>query len=210
VGARAGLEDDPARLRIKRQLDAFFEKGAAFDPLPVDDFQEIARVRLRELGKAMMSTRFQKLDDPRKQAFVEVFMRTKQMSGVMTAEDQAQQAQQAQQAEVEAEQAKERAKWEGKMASDAANKQAEMEIERMKSTGLSQQTVDGDGMPLPARPAGEPEEIGESPEVESPEPAALTAPSNLTINVVIPPTSKSVRMARNTEGGYDAVVEPMA
>lgn len=133
VGARAGLEDDPARLRIKRQLDAFFEKGAPFDPLPVDDFQEIARVRLRELGKAMMSTRFQKLDDARKNALIEVFMRAKQMSGVMTAEDQAQQAQQMQQAEVEAEQAKEAAKWEGKMASDAANKEAEMQIERVKA-----------------------------------------------------------------------------
>ena len=133
VAARAGLEDDPARLRVKRQLDAFFERGAPFVPLPVDDFQDIARVRLRELGKSMMSTRYTKLDPQRQEAFTAEFMRAKQMSGVMTAEDQAAQAQQMQQAEVQADQAKEQTKWEGKMASDQANKEAEMEIERVKA-----------------------------------------------------------------------------
>ena len=225
VTVNAGIADDPARLRVKRQLDAFFEKGAPFDPLPIDDFKEIAQRRLHELGKSMMSTRFQKLDPPRKEAFMAEFMRAKQMSGVLTAEDEAAQAQQMQQGEIQKEQMRQQGEFQKikvQEESDMRLKQEEAKIEHMKVTAkASQEQAEGSAMglpmkapmaesPMPQQSMGEMEggEMGEM-GAESPAPPALTAPSNLTINVNIPPTSKTVKMQRNLDGGYDAVVEPM-
>lgn len=99
TSAQVGLEDDPVRLRIRRQIDGFLEQGAPFDPLPVDEVPVIAHTRFRELAKQMMSTRFSQVTDPQqREAYLAEYERMRQAAGVQTKaeEGKAMQQQQAQ------------------------------------------------------------------------------------------------------------------
>lgn len=152
IGADVGLQDDPFRQRIKRQLSAWSEgppEGwqppqapmqldpvtgtptgqpmvdpqtgqtapppsdphlqAIFGPLPADELQDVATVRLTELKRFMATTRFTRWSAEWRQGVVGEFEHMKQAAGVMTiAEQQAAQqaaAQQRQQAETQKSQA---------------------------------------------------------------------------------------------------------
>lgn len=118
--AKVGLEDDPVRVRIRRQIDECFETGAPFQPLPVDEVQPIAHKRFRELAKQMMTTRFTKLDPMLQQAYVAEFERMRQAAGVQTVQEQAQ----AQQATVEAQKNAELEKIQVKAQADIQKQQA--------------------------------------------------------------------------------------
>lgn len=116
--SQLGLEDDPIRLRIKRQIEAFFEQGAAFDRLPVDVVPPIAHKRFRELAKQMMTTRFEKLVPEAKQAYAAEFEAMRQAAGVQTVQEQAQAQQAAQQAEAQKDIPKVQAETQGEIARD--------------------------------------------------------------------------------------------
>lgn len=146
VSAQVGLEDNPVRLRIKRQIDALLTKGAPFEPLPVDEVPEIAKDRFRELAKAMMTTKFSKLDDQLKQAFVAEYDRMRQAAGIVTVAEQAQQAQaqQAQVAQVEMQKQQTQAqtdiqKEQVKSALDVQEKEAEARIDVGREAALAAQ-----------------------------------------------------------------------
>lgn len=127
--AKVGLEDDPVRLRIKRQVEAFLDEGAPFEPLPVDDVPVIAAKRFRELAKRMMSTRFSALEPEQKQAYAAEYDRARQAAGVMTKAEEAQAAQaQAAQA-MEQQVAMEARKAEIRQQADIGKMQTEAEIE---------------------------------------------------------------------------------
>ncbi len=132
VGGSVGLEDDPHRMRIRRQLNRW-AKGppddiqdeqqsaqaaqAIFDARPNEELPEIALVRLEEIARMMAGTKFAKWPPFWQQALVAELQRAQSASGIQTIaeQQQAQQAaeqaaQQAQQAQVDAEAQAEQAK----------------------------------------------------------------------------------------------------
>lgn len=141
--SQLGLEDDPVRLRIRRQIGAFVEQGAPFDRLPVDMVPAIAHKRFRELAKQMMTTRFEKLASPAKQAFVAEFEAMRQAAGVQTVQEQSQAQQAAQQAEGQkdamVEQATASAKTQGDIARD--NNKARLDDLKMQREAQLEATV---------------------------------------------------------------------
>ena len=76
LGSTIGLQEDPHRMRVRRQVSAW-QRGPTeepvdpFTPLQVDVIPEVALVRLYELGRAMASTRFAK-QTPEWQQFLEI------------------------------------------------------------------------------------------------------------------------------------------
>ncbi len=91
LSSNLGLEDDPVRLRVKRQIDACLNEGAPFEPLPVDEIPAIAAQRFRALSQAQMTTKFKTLttQNPQAaQAFLAEWDRMRQASGTMTLAEQ--------------------------------------------------------------------------------------------------------------------------
>ncbi len=138
---KVGLEEDPVRLRIKRQIDGLFDTGAPFEPLPVDDVPAIAHKRFRELAKQMMSTRFRKLgtNTPEQQAYLAEYERAKQAAGVTTLAEQAAQQQAAQQAQAQQALQQEQAKVAGKIEEKRA--EAELAESRELTNGRPTRTT---------------------------------------------------------------------
>lgn len=101
LGSTIGLQEDPHRMRIRRQVSAWQrgpsegeQPASPFTPLAVDVIMEVAAVRLYELGRAMASTRYGKHDPQWQQFLIEAFEQARQAAGVQTIAEQ-QQAQQA-------------------------------------------------------------------------------------------------------------------
>lgn len=91
-----GLEDDPVRQRIKRQISACIHDGTPFDQNPVDVIPVIAHTRFRELAKTVMGTAWTQADaakDPKvgQMLFAEL-ERMRQAAGVFTLAEQGQHA----------------------------------------------------------------------------------------------------------------------
>lgn len=141
---KVGLDEDPVRMRVKRQIEGFFDKGAPFEPLPVDDVPTIAQKRFRELAKQMMSTRFKEQDPQKQQAYVAEYDRCRQAAGITTLAEQAQQQQQQMEQQAQQAQMQEQAKVQGEIAKEQAKAQTEMQVEQAKA-----QLV----MPPPPEPA---------------------------------------------------------
>lgn len=57
-----GLEDDPVRQRIKRQISACIHHGTPFDRNPVDLLPAVAHARFRELARTSMGTEWTRAD----------------------------------------------------------------------------------------------------------------------------------------------------
>lgn len=137
IGADVGLQDDPFRQRIKRQLAAWSagppdgwqppqpptqavpepltgmmtrqpavdpqtgqpvppppdpHLAAIFAPLPADELQDVAAVRLTELKRFMATTRFTRWPVEWRQGVIAEFEHMKQAAGVMTIAEQQQAA----------------------------------------------------------------------------------------------------------------------
>ena len=60
--AEYGLEDDPVRQRIRRQISACIHHGTPFDRNPVDLIPAIAHTRFRELARTSMGTEWVRAD----------------------------------------------------------------------------------------------------------------------------------------------------
>jgi hypothetical protein len=145
MGAVAGLQDDPVRQRMKRQLAAWSlgpPKGwqpppppmmpgppdpitgqpsqvpavdpmtgqpmppppdpqlvAIFAPIPMDDLQDVATIRLSELKRFMAGTKYTRWPVPWRRGIDEEFARMKMAAGVLTIAEQQQAALQQQQEE---------------------------------------------------------------------------------------------------------------
>lgn len=120
VGGKIGMQDNPHRMRVRRQIGAWQDGpppgwmpprpdpltgamqpdpmlAAIFRPLPADELPDVAIVRMVELGRAMAGTRAQR-KPPEWQAGLHMeFERARQAAGIQTAAEQAQMAQQQQQ-----------------------------------------------------------------------------------------------------------------
>ncbi len=117
VGGLLGLEDDPHRLRVRRQISAWREgpplgwaptapdpqtgqaapdPSSPFVPLAVDDEQVVALVRTEELGRAMASSRFGKYPPEWQALLAAEYVKARQAAGIQTVAE-AQQAMAAQQ-----------------------------------------------------------------------------------------------------------------
>lgn len=91
-----GLEDDPVRQRIRRQISACIHSATPFDQNPTDVVPAIAHARFRELARTVMGTSWTQADaakDPRvgQMLFAEL-ERMRQASGVFTLAEQSQHA----------------------------------------------------------------------------------------------------------------------
>lgn len=179
VGGLIGIQDDPSRLRIRRQIQvwkkgpgpdfapAFQQRQAAqqelqnlvmqvqagamppeaaqaqaqqlqqiieqplptpFDQRPVDQLQEVARMRHFELAKAMSSTKFAEFPPPWQSVLVEAYEQARQAAGIQTVQEQQQAAQQ----QVEAEQQAAQQEQEGQAQQGEADNAADLERTRIE------------------------------------------------------------------------------
>jgi hypothetical protein len=169
LGPTVGLQDDPVRMRIKRQLAAWSEGppegwqppqppmmmgpdgvtpvpamdpatgqpmppppdpvlSSIFAPLPPDELQDVAVVRLMELKRFMQTTKYSRWPVPWRLGVDLEYQRMKQAAGVMTLQEQAMLEQQ--QAEAEAQAAAEQRAHELEMAKAKAPEETDKEITR--------------------------------------------------------------------------------
>lgn len=129
VGALVGLQDNPFRQRVRRQI-AMWEEGpppewqpppavvdqmgqpvqqaapeavAMFAPLPVDEQPDVALVRADELGRALCSVKVDRKPPEWRMALVQAYEQARVAAGIQTVADQQRAAQaQAQQQQVAA------------------------------------------------------------------------------------------------------------
>lgn len=117
VGATVGLQDNPIRLRIRRQLAAWKDgpppgfvppqpqvvgvgpdgqpvtqppPSVAFAPIPADVLPGHASIRLVELARVMVSVQYEQADPLWRQQLDAEFERMRQAAGVQTVQEQAQ------------------------------------------------------------------------------------------------------------------------
>ena len=91
-----GLEDDPVRQRIKRQISACIHQGTPFDRNPIDLVPAIAHIRFRELGRTSMGTEWTRADAAKNPQVAKLLFAEmdamRQASGVFTLAEQGQHA----------------------------------------------------------------------------------------------------------------------
>jgi hypothetical protein len=146
LSSTLGLEDDPVRLRIKRQIDACLNDGAPFDALPVDEVPAIAAQRFRALSQAMMTTKYRTLQQKSPQAaqaFDAEWNRMRMASGTMTLAEQQQAQQAAQQAQMQAQAQAEAAKQQATMQAEA--QKSALRIQETQAKAALTPVVDDDG-----------------------------------------------------------------
>lgn len=124
-----GLEDDPVRQRIRRQIHACVHAGTPFERLPVDTIPAVAHTRFRELAKTVMGTAW--LGDAAKNPRVKPLLfaeleAMRQAAGVFTLAEQAQQGQGAQKAASDLQVQTETQIAAGKAKADSAKSEAEV------------------------------------------------------------------------------------
>ena len=129
VGPIVGLQDDPFRQRVRRQI-AMWEDGPdpnappappqmdpqtgqpiqgpdpialqIFQPLPVDEQPDVALVRVEELGRALCSVKFERKPPQWQMALLQAYEASRVAAGIQTVKDQQQAAQQQQEAQMQA------------------------------------------------------------------------------------------------------------
>jgi hypothetical protein len=129
VGPIVGLQDDPFRQRVRRQI-AMWEDGPdpnappappqidpqirttrqgpdpiaaqIFQPLPVDEQPDVALVRAEELGRALCSVKFERKPPQWQMALLQAYEASRVAAGIQTVKDQQQAAQQQQMAQMQA------------------------------------------------------------------------------------------------------------
>lgn len=118
VGGLLGLQDNPHRQRIQRQISTWAQgpppgwrpspleqPGAPPPPNPiwlsfaVDEQPDVALIRLHELGRLMSSTRYSRWVPEWRAAVDQEYLHMRQAAGVQTVAEQQEAAQQAQQAQ---------------------------------------------------------------------------------------------------------------
>jgi hypothetical protein len=128
VGGTIGLQDDPSRQRIRRQIDQWVAGppklwrpalppmpaiagqpappappdpvlAAIFDPNPADDEPAVAQMRHWELQRTLCSTRFSRHPKPWQAGILAEYQRARRAASIMTVAEQAQAQQSAQNAE---------------------------------------------------------------------------------------------------------------
>ena len=127
LGGTLGLQDNPHQMKVRRQIAAWEEGppedwapqppqidpatgqqipvpdpvlSAIFQPCPVDDQQDIALIRVAELGRAIAGTRYTKWPQPWQQGLQQEYLKARMAAGIQTIAEQ----QQAQQAQAQAQQ----------------------------------------------------------------------------------------------------------
>lgn len=188
-GGLLGLQDEPHRLRIRRQVSVWesgppagVELGAAaaklWAPVAADDQPDVAAIRAYELGRLMASLRWARHPEPWQAPALAEYHRMRQAAGLYTLaeQQQAQQQQQVvQQQQVQAQQLQQgvaRAIQQVQAQLDAlgqAVKQAPKEQQAALETRLAKERKDVEGLLL------------KTAQLLKPEPAAAPAP--LTIQV---------------------------
>jgi hypothetical protein len=111
VGPQLGIQDEPHRQRVRRQISQW-ENGPPegfspinpqtgqpqpnplFLPLPVDEEPPIAALRAYELGNAVSGLKFLQFDPGWQQGLVQEYMRMRRAAGIMTVQEQQQMQQQ--------------------------------------------------------------------------------------------------------------------
>lgn len=173
VGGLLGLQDDPHRLRVRRQISRWLEgppEGwspppsqtdpttgqptqpadpvlvGIFQPLECDEEPDVATVRLYELGRAMASARFVGFDQVWQSGLRGEYLRMRQAAGVQTQAEASQAQQQASQAQQQQEQQKIGAQLEmSKMRTQTqlAQSQGQLALQREKLAAAQGRTVTG-------------------------------------------------------------------
>jgi hypothetical protein len=126
VGGLLGLEDDPHRLRVRRQISAWREgppsgwqpsppdpqtgqavpdPATPFVPSAVDEEQAVAMVRTEELGRALAGSRVAKYPPEWQAILSQAYVTARQAAGIQTVAEQQAAAQAAQQQQAQAQQA---------------------------------------------------------------------------------------------------------
>lgn len=157
VGALVGLQDNPYRQRVRRQISEW-EMGpppgwvplagqdpmtgqpipdpaleAIWAPLPVDDQPDVATIRVYELGRSLSGVKASKKPEPWRARVVGEYERARVSAGIQTVAEQQQAAQQqaeAQQAAAQQQQAEQQAQ---EQAKDQAVQQLAQAVEQQLS-----------------------------------------------------------------------------
>ena len=228
AAAPLGMQDDPVRQRIKRQIDGLLEQNAPLTPLPVDEVPAVAQQRFRELAKVQMTTRFAKAAPEAQQQLVAEYDRMRQAAGIQTKAEEAQAAQQQQESAMQAEQQKAQMDAQAKLAESQAKTEQEIRLKQAEAEIAARQTAMQVAAPNPPEMPErlEPPEAPEAPDAPPPAPPAVitvnvppldlsplalfadaVAPKDINVNVTVPSGNKAVRMVRNAQGGFDAAIQ---
>jgi hypothetical protein len=200
VGGDLGLQDDPHRQRVRRQVDRWGQGppknwqpaqptmdpatgqmvppppdpvlGAIFAPIEADEEPKTALLRTFELGRAMASTRYSRWPAVWQQGLRVEYLRMRQAAGIVTAADQ----QRAQQQATQQQQAVATAQQEQATAAARQQQEAAARDHEIKSAGLVLESLKaGAAMKAKEPPASAPAAAGPATDPLAELTGALTA-----------------------------------